>query len=515
MSQDPRALNDDLNIIANTPIPGLDDDLANISKLADEPNDSDGLSAAELKAKFDQAGLTIQDYINTKLIPAVLGTAAQEAVREANEDQRKANETQRHSQEAARQSQESARQSAEADRAGSESARRTAENARAAAETGRVSAESSRENAETARETAEAARETAQTAFFDGVTAEANTLPAGSQATAAAVRSGDSFKVTFGIPKGDGVPKIISNIVPQLLGINADGHAAEWTSIAQVPYMGGLVYVLTSQKSDGLPDQIIAGYIPDTMGTAGQVYTKTESGAGWRNLPKSAYQLAVEGGYTGTEDDFKDILGSGPWLCGRNGFFDFTAGPDIVSLPNLVDNNSIVSELHVKDVMELFNIPIRGVGDPEFDYDAANKLYVDNAIADVAKLPGPAGEDGRSAYEYAVAGGYTGTEAEFTMLMGSGPWLPVSGGTVTGQIHIAGSGRIQYDANGPFIYPGAGARIPTLMSNGAIAYMGNRNVKDSRLQGIDDPVNGADAANKDYVDTTIAAAITGAMEASY
>lgn len=42
-------------------------------------------------------------------------------------------------------------------------------------------------------------------------------------------------------------------------------------------------------------------------------------------------------------------------------------------------------------------------------------------------LPGAAGSpgaDGRSAYDYAVAGGYNGTEAEFQALMGTGPWIP-------------------------------------------------------------------------------------------
>ena len=171
---DPRGLNDDLNIIANTPIPGLDDDLDIISKLDDEPNDVGGLSAAELKARFDQAGLTIQDYINEKLIPAVLGTAAQEAVREANEDQRKANETQRQSQEAARQAQESARQSAESARAAAETGRSGAESGRVTAEAGRAGAETARAAAETARESTENQREAAETARVNAETARVN-----------------------------------------------------------------------------------------------------------------------------------------------------------------------------------------------------------------------------------------------------------------------------------------------------------------------------------------------------
>ncbi|MDR0812870.1 MAG: hypothetical protein LBO63_02550 [Oscillospiraceae bacterium] len=40
-----------------------------ISELPDEPNIDAGLSAAQLKAKFDLAGNTIKQYINTTLLP--------------------------------------------------------------------------------------------------------------------------------------------------------------------------------------------------------------------------------------------------------------------------------------------------------------------------------------------------------------------------------------------------------------------------------------------------------------
>lgn len=49
----------------------LNEDLHIIEQLADQPNDADGMSAAELKAKFDYAALAIQEYINNVLIPQV------------------------------------------------------------------------------------------------------------------------------------------------------------------------------------------------------------------------------------------------------------------------------------------------------------------------------------------------------------------------------------------------------------------------------------------------------------
>lgn len=39
------------------------------------------------------------------------------------------------------------------------------------------------------------------------------------------------------------------------------------------------------------------------------------------------------------------------------------------------------------------------------------------------------GPSGKSAYQYAVEGGYTGTEAEFQALLGSGPWVNIDGPT--------------------------------------------------------------------------------------
>lgn len=53
-------------------IPTLDTDLSIIQKLDDYPNDVGGLSASELKAKFDEGVLALQTYINTVLIPALI-----------------------------------------------------------------------------------------------------------------------------------------------------------------------------------------------------------------------------------------------------------------------------------------------------------------------------------------------------------------------------------------------------------------------------------------------------------
>ena len=56
--------------------PQLTTDLDNIQKLDDLPNQTGGLSAAELKAKFDKAGDDIKAYINSTLLAALEATTA-------------------------------------------------------------------------------------------------------------------------------------------------------------------------------------------------------------------------------------------------------------------------------------------------------------------------------------------------------------------------------------------------------------------------------------------------------
>lgn len=55
-------------------------DMNIIAALDDEPNDVGGLSAGELKAKFDEGGLALKEYINGTLliqISAQLATKAE------------------------------------------------------------------------------------------------------------------------------------------------------------------------------------------------------------------------------------------------------------------------------------------------------------------------------------------------------------------------------------------------------------------------------------------------------
>ncbi len=88
-------------------------DMKIISALDDEPNDVGGLTAAELKAKFDEGGEAIKRYLNDTLIPAVVADGATEEHRAEAEAARVAAEQTRQSNETARQANEAKRQSAE------------------------------------------------------------------------------------------------------------------------------------------------------------------------------------------------------------------------------------------------------------------------------------------------------------------------------------------------------------------------------------------------------------------
>lgn len=55
-------------------------DMNILSALSDMPNADDGLSADLLKAKFDEAGVSIKDYINNTLVEELMGENASESI---------------------------------------------------------------------------------------------------------------------------------------------------------------------------------------------------------------------------------------------------------------------------------------------------------------------------------------------------------------------------------------------------------------------------------------------------
>ena len=116
---------------------------------------------------------------------------------------------------------------------------------------------------------------------------------------------------------------------------------------------------------------------------------------------------------------------------------------------------------------------------------------------------GPAGKDGaagKSAYQQAVDAGYTGTEAAFyaaLVSMKDAPFLPESGGTMTGNIRLE-SNELRFD-------DGEGAddvRIYGAPTQGeAGLYLSKCGVEPCPIHNIAPPSSPTDAANKEYVDS--------------
>jgi len=150
-----RELDADLNIVQALVIPGLDNDLDIIQKLDDEPNDVGGLTAAELKAKFDAAGNIIKGYVNEQLLPSISETVAEAQARAEAEAARVKAEQARVEAERARVEAEQARERLEEAHAAAERVRTETENGRLEAERARVEAEESRREAERGRALAE------------------------------------------------------------------------------------------------------------------------------------------------------------------------------------------------------------------------------------------------------------------------------------------------------------------------------------------------------------------------
>ena len=144
---------------------------------------------------------------------------------------------------------------------------------------------------------------------------------------------------------------------------------------------------------------------------------------------KSAYEYALEGGYVGTETEFAESLGD----MGDIGITftrTLTSGETTLTITdNRITVDSVLNNVYTSKFGMSVKSAVFGEGTltlefPSQDEDITVKVVI-NAILSLGGngLDGKDGADGKSAYEYAVEGGYTGTETEFAQLfnnMGAG-----------------------------------------------------------------------------------------------
>lgn len=138
---------------------------------------------------------------------------------------------------------------------------------------------------------------------------------------------------------------------------------------------------------------------------------------------------------------------------------------------------------------------------------------------------GKDGKPGKSAYDYAVDGGYTGTEAEFQSLIAQaqnldgGPFLPLSGGMMLGDINlnrknISEVKKIKFYSD-PFTYGTEAEEIKYNLGTYLFyAQQSGGNSQYARIV-IGEPTTNSSAATKKYVDESIQSAILASWAKAY
>lgn len=118
-------------------------------------------------------------------------------------------------------------------------------------------------------------------------------------------------------------------------------------------------------------------------------------------------------------------------------------------------------------------------------------------LGSVKGRDGTDGADGRSAYQQAVDGGYTGTEAEFKAMLANGPWLPTAGGALHGSLNLNGHTMLLTANSAAAILPqGQAVRVMSEGGGGVV-------IHDGQISELEDPAEEDQAASKHYVDAQV------------
>ena len=166
---------------------------------------------------------------------------------------------------------------------------------------------------------------------------------------------------------------------------------------------------------------------------------------------KSAYEYALEGGYAGTETEFAESLGD----MGDIGITftrTLTSGETSLTITdNRITVDSVLNNVYTSKFGMSVKSAVFGEGTLTLTFKAQEEdITVKVVINAILSLGGNGldGKDGKSAYEYAVEGGYSGTEEEFAQLFnnmsaGGGEWTEISSSCI--DTSSAGNRKINLD----------------------------------------------------------------------
>lgn len=324
-----------------------------------------------------------------------------------------------------------------------------------------------------------------------------------------------------------------------------------------VPPEAGPVYMLLSARGDrGAPGA------PGTPGAKGDTGPQGKTGTGVRSIEHTAgdgspgttdtYTITMTDGSTAVFTVYNGADGTSFTVLGRYDTLDELTSEhpsgskgDAWAVGSSEDNDIYLWNVDTQTWDNIGTLqgppgpsgPAAGFGEVSAEVDGGSSsgtnppgVTVTASGPDTAKnlhfsfqnlrgQTGPAGADGadgRSAYQQAVNGGYTGTEEEFNAILATGPWLPLTGGNVSGTLTctdvyaLSKTFSIESSVKDPAIISILGSenwRGTSVTPKIKFLAPGSMDIetysRPTILRDVADPIKSEDAANKKYVDDQV------------
>lgn len=224
-------------------------------------------------------------------------------------------------------------------------------------------------------------------------------------------------------------------------------------------------------------------------------------------MPEQYYDL----GYSG--DQVNDAIGR--MLSGEVEAAVDQAQQYAESAESAVTNAALAAEAAQEASQQIQNMTVEAESVESTQSASVEKTISDEGVVNLKLLipkgadgkKGDDGDAGKSAYQQAVEGGYTGTEAEFDSMLASGPWLPVN--LTEGALYGASLGElyIRKPYNNNAVATILAAQNLDENGNPIIELRGSALDGPIKITNVHDPDNDSDAANKKFVEDTVANAV--------